>query len=426
MFLVSAELSFEGIDRDRLAGASIDVPRQGTCWNARALSVEGWAVGRESPVTSVEIVSETGRLRRMRLSVERPDVVAHLSGMNGTMYSGFRGAIDVTGLSSDKLDVQAILRSGVTARIGSLHLRRFWHAGSHPAEHDVVSIVIVCFNQAHFVAEAIESARRQTYDKLEVIVIDDGSDDNTGEVVARHSGVRYIRQNNQGLAAARNTGISRSNGEFIIFLDADDRLRPNAASIAIEHLRAHPECAFVSGEYCDIGVDGKIVGQWERPTIDREHYLALLKSNYIACHAAVAYRRSVFQVVEGFDSRLNPCEDYDLYLRISRSFPICSHGELVAEYRRYGAGMSDDPARMLVAALRALEAQRPFIGKDRRRALAFAEGLRHWRARYGEPLAAVVRQQLGRRETRLQGLRGLVQLLRRAPGKLPRIVRAIR
>src|SRR5215212_9690625 len=105
-------------------------------------------------------------------------------------------------------------------------LRNPWkeQQGSPP----LVSVVIPCYNQAHFLSEAIESVLAQTHPNFEIIVVDDGSTDNTSEVAARYPGVRHIRQDNQGLAAARNTGLRESKGTCLVFLDADDRLLPNA------------------------------------------------------------------------------------------------------------------------------------------------------------------------------------------------------
>ncbi|PIQ21561.1 MAG: glycosyl transferase family 2, partial [Cytophagales bacterium CG18_big_fil_WC_8_21_14_2_50_42_9] len=95
-------------------------------------------------------------------------------------------------------------------------------------EDTVVTIVIACFNHGHFLQEAIDSVLQQTYPKLEIIVVDDGSSDNTKEVAQQYPQVRYIYQANQGLSAARNTGIKHSTGACLIFLDADDWLTPGA------------------------------------------------------------------------------------------------------------------------------------------------------------------------------------------------------
>src|ERR687890_856397 len=92
----------------------------------------------------------------------------------------------------------------------------------------LVSVVIPCYNQAHFLGEAIESVLAQSYPRFEIIVVDDGSTDDTSKVAARHPGGRYVYQNNQGVSAARNSGLARSEGEYVVFLDADDRLLPEA------------------------------------------------------------------------------------------------------------------------------------------------------------------------------------------------------
>src|SRR4051812_37238486 len=91
-----------------------------------------------------------------------------------------------------------------------------------PQPRALVSIVITCFNQAHYLREAIDSVLAQTYPNFDILVVDDGSDDNTAEIAGRQAGVRYVRQRNTGLAGARNRGIAESRGEYLVFLDADD------------------------------------------------------------------------------------------------------------------------------------------------------------------------------------------------------------
>ena len=96
-------------------------------------------------------------------------------------------------------------------------------------ERPLVSVVIPCFNQARFLGAAIASALAQTHTPVEVVVVDDGSTDDTAAVTARFPGVRYVRQENAGLSAARNTGLGKSRGAYLAFLDADDVLLPRAA-----------------------------------------------------------------------------------------------------------------------------------------------------------------------------------------------------
>ena len=148
------------------------------------------------------------------------------------------------------------------------------HNGNSP----LVSVVITSYNQARFLNEAIESVLTQTYSQFETVVVDDGSTDNVFEVVAQYPGVRYMRQDNQGLSAARNTGLRQSNGAYLVFFDADDRLLPIALETGVDCLQAHPECGFVSGHYSVIKSDGS-------PKLHpvycagRDHYHALLRTN---------------------------------------------------------------------------------------------------------------------------------------------------
>src|SRR5690349_6707431 len=94
-----------------------------------------------------------------------------------------------------------------------------------------VSIVIPTYNHAHFLGEAIDSATSQSVAPREIIVVDDGSSDNPAAIVAKYPAIRFVRQSNQGLAAARNTGLDLAVGRYVVFLDADDRLMPNALAV---------------------------------------------------------------------------------------------------------------------------------------------------------------------------------------------------
>ena len=256
-------------------------------------------------------------------------------------------------------------------------------------EAGLVSVVIPCYNQAHFLGEAIESVLAQNYRCFEIIVVDDGSTDDTSEVAAYYPGVRCICQDNKGLAAARNTGARESKGDYLVFLDADDRLLPNALKVGSEHLNAHPECGFVSGHYREIAVDGSPLPTEKQPCPDTEHYLEMLRANYIGMPAVVMYRRSVFELAGGFDNsaRFKGCEDYELHMRLARDFPVYCHGELVAEYRQHGSSMSSNAMYMLKAFLAALDAQREHVKGDQQYKEAIELGARAARNHYGGQLA---------------------------------------
>ncbi|MEP7037537.1 MAG: glycosyltransferase, partial [Acidobacteriota bacterium] len=159
---------------------------------------------------------------------------------------------------------------------------------------------------------AIESVLEQDYENLEVIVVDDGSTDDTMQVAKKYPNVKYVHQTNQGLSGARNTGIERSNGAYLIFLDADDWLLDDAVSVNLKHLKQNQEAAFVSGGYIKVNSYKQVIEKPER-IVEENHYCQFLEGNYIGMHAAVIYRRWILEKFR-FDTSLKACEDYDLYL----------------------------------------------------------------------------------------------------------------
>jgi glycosyltransferase involved in cell wall biosynthesis len=279
----------------------------------------------------------------------------------------------------------------------------------------LVSVVIPCFNQAHFLGEAIESVLSQSYSHFEIVVVDDGSTDNTSEVAGRYPGVHCVRQENQGLAGARNSGLYESKGSYLVFLDADDRLLPDALKVGLECLKAHPECAFVSGRYREIAADeSHLRGFQPLYHIKKGDYSELLRGNYIGMHATLMYRRSVLESVGGFDTSIEACEDYDLYLRIARNFPIHCHDKVVAEYRQHDSNMSRDSALMLKATLAILRSQRTYIKRHRHYQEAYKIGVRTFQDHYGVLLAWEMLDHVRERAWK-QAIRDLLVLMRYYP-----------
>jgi glycosyltransferase involved in cell wall biosynthesis len=277
-----------------------------------------------------------------------------------------------------------------------------------------VSIVIPCFNHGRFLGEAIDSARRQTRRPTEIIVVDDGSTDDSAAVAAGCRDVRLLSQANQGLAGARNTGLRATRGEFVIFLDADDRLLPEAAEAGLACLDRHPSAALALGRCSLIDEMGRPLPT-NLPRITDASYRELLVSNYIWTPAMAMFRRSVFDAVGGFDPRVSPSADYDLYLRITRQFEIATHAARVAEYRRHPANMSGDPALMLRTTLTVLRRQRRYARRSLRDRSAYKEGLLQWRQFYGEHLVERFRAGIHRRGHRLAALMDAARLLHLYP-----------
>jgi hypothetical protein len=248
-----------------------------------------------------------------------------------------------------------------------------------------VSVVIPCYNHGRYLPEALASVWAQDYPAVEIIVIDDGSTDDTRAVSQRYASVRYYYQPNQGPSAARNAGIAHSRGEYLVFLDADDWLLPQALSSNAAHLHQNPKLAFVSGGHQKVhAATGRTTT--EQQTVPINHYYHLLWGNYIGMHAAVMYQRWAFEAVQ-YDPTLRYCEDYDVYLQLARRFPVASHGQPIAAYRLHDTNSSANAAVMLAAALAVLTRQQPRL-RSAEEAQAYAGGLANWQSYYGPLLTA--------------------------------------
>lgn len=253
-------------------------------------------------------------------------------------------------------------------------------------EDPLVSVVIPCFNGGAFLREAIESALVQSYPRVEIIVVDDGSTDRSGEIAQGYP-VRYIYQPNRGLTSSRNLGAQESRGSYLVFLDADDRLMPEAIEAGLRVLVRQPECALTVGDHLFVSTDGSYLAKSCKDFLPVRHYEALLKSNCFEMISSILFRRSIFDQIGGFDPDLRVAEDYDLYLRIARHHAICFHPAVVAEYRMHQSNASRNSELMLITTLQVLKRHRPLIRSHPVRLLAYLEGTRNWRRQYGRQLA---------------------------------------
>ena len=264
-----------------------------------------------------------------------------------------------------------------------------------------VSVVIPCFNQGHYLREALQSVLAQTLPPAEIVVVDDGSTDNTAAIAREYSKVRCIHQRNRGLASARNAGAAHTTGEHIVFLDADDRLKPDALAIGVRELVAHPTCALVWGRCVRIDQDGRELPTVPPPPVVGDAFEALLRNNFIWTPAVAMFRRSVCGPLLRFNPAVDAAADYELYLRIVRHFPIHGHAGVVAEYRLHGASMSSNASLMLSSTMDVLRAQQPYLARHRAYARAYDQGRRTWQFHYGEQLLRQMEQQAhGRRRWR--------------------------
>jgi glycosyltransferase involved in cell wall biosynthesis len=228
--------------------------------------------------------------------------------------------------------------------------------------------------------------------------------------------VRYIRQTNQGVSAARNRGLRESVGSYLVFLDADDRLLPYALQVGTDSLKRHSDSAFVWGQCKNIASDGMPLETRRKPRVERFHYLEFLRTNYIRTTAAVMYRRAVFDSMSGFDPSLRGGEEYELHLRIAKNFPIYCHDHVVAEYRIHSTSAMSGSVPMLKDTLRALRRQQPFIRGNREYEEAYKSGIKAWKSMYGTRLMVELKHhvQLPQRDWR-EALSVLGALLRYYP-----------
>jgi len=288
--------------------------------------------------------------------------------------------------------------------------------GRKGSESSLVSVVIPCYNHAHFLAEAIDSVMAQTWRDFEIIVVDDGSTDNTFQVASQYGSVRYVHQQNQGLSASRNTGLRHSKGDYLVFLDADDRLLPSALETGLHYLKTYQKCAFVAGRCQFVARDGTPLSDSSPASADanKAAYPALLRDTFIWNPASVMYRRRVFESLSPFNVSLNAAEDWDLYLRIAREHPIYSYDSVIVEYRQHAANMSRNAALMLEATYTVLHSQRRYIKSHPEYKMAYQQGIQVVLNAYGSLLVDEVIEQVKNRCWK-QAATGVLTLLRYYP-----------
>ncbi|HVL37961.1 MAG TPA: glycosyltransferase [Fimbriimonadaceae bacterium] len=195
-----------------------------------------------------------------------------------------------------------------------------------------VSVIIPCFNAERYLREALDSVMAQQLPALEVIAVDDGSTDQTATVARSYPGVTLIQQENQGVSAARNTGVAAAKGEILCFLDADDRLLPGSITERLELLDREG----TAGVYCDayfIDLDGKRIGPMGLRSPGPNTLRALCAGN-LCPPSMLLLRRQVYSDGGGLDPSIRWGEEYDLWLRIAaRGAQFAKLDRHLVEYR---------------------------------------------------------------------------------------------
>lgn len=245
---------------------------------------------------------------------------------------------------------------------------------------ETVAVVITTYNDSEFLVAAVQSVLAQSHPADEIVVVDDGSNESPAALLQGYSQVSLLHKSNGGLSSARNYGLLAVHSSYVTFLDADDLLAPQAIAAGLRCFREHPHAALVYGGHRRVDVQGRPLGSNHVWRCGQDAYKELLTTNFIGMHATVLYRRDVLLAEQGFDETLRMCEDYDVYLRIARQYPIVGYQEIVAEYRRHGRNMSSNNQQMLQAVLAVHDRHRFQSQQVRRR--AWHLGQHHWQTYY--------------------------------------------
>lgn len=238
-----------------------------------------------------------------------------------------------------------------------------------------VSIIIPTFNSAHYVLDALKSVLAQSYQDFEVLIIDDGSSDNTKEllqpfVAADPDRIFYFYQDNQGLACARNTALAKARGEFIALLDADDIYLPERLAKTVAVLEDDADVCLAHANIIKMAENGDALGVVER----QKSFLSgdifeniFLRKAHMAC-PTVLFRKSCYEEFGGFDPQLARlgCEDRELWLRFAQKYKMQYVDEPLAHYRVSATSMSKNKEKMMEARLYVVNKFAPLDCKEKR------------------------------------------------------------
>jgi len=203
----------------------------------------------------------------------------------------------------------------------------------------LVSVIIPAYNAEKHIRETIESVIAQNYTKIEIIVVDDGSTDNTAEIIKSFPKINYIFQENQGHGMAKHVGTLHATGELLAFLDADDLWVNHKTQIQVEYLQNNPDLGFVVCQYTQFLDEGTTKPDWLRSELDAP-CSAFIPSGLLV-------RRTVIEDIGGFDPKYKRGNDSDWFFRAKdRKIPMTVIPEVLFKRRIHNENLSHKPIEM--------------------------------------------------------------------------------
>jgi len=220
----------------------------------------------------------------------------------------------------------------------------------------LVTIIIPAYNQGYYLGEAIQSCLNQTYPNIEIIVVDDGSTDNTQEVAHSYNNpkIKYLYKQNGGLSSARNAGIRAASGEYLSFLDSDDMFLPPKIELLMDKFKANPELGFVAGHALLIDQRGKVIPKKFETFLPSPIQNLILGNPFHV--GSVMIKKEWQEKIGYFDETLRSYEDWDYWLRLAiegcnmEVVPVA-----VSKYRFHTGQMTRNGEQMTTANLAVLE-----------------------------------------------------------------------
>lgn len=219
-----------------------------------------------------------------------------------------------------------------------------------------VSVIIPTYNSARYLTQAVDSVLAQSFKDFEVLVIDDGSTDDTEAVMRRYGQpVRYIHKENGGVSTARNRGIAESRGRYAAFLDADDTWLPEKLERQLRALNENPgyRACYSAFTVCDCDLSPVQVRRSRRQGSVIEDLLSY--GNVVGTPSTVLCERSLFEAAGGFDIEMSQCADWDMWVRLASHTEFLYLDESLATYRQHAANMSLNASLLERDSVRVLE-----------------------------------------------------------------------